>query len=190
VLSWASACLVVAAGAAGVAGADTDGAGSAQAASSSTAALPPLVPQDVMPTLEDPQQLASKKRGVTAAREHRERLDRRARTARAAERSRLAAMDPRDLARSMVRARGWGSAQFRCLDSLWARESGWNPSARNASSGAYGIPQALPASKMASAGQDWRTNPVTQIRWGLRYISASYGSPCSAWGHSQSHGWY
>jgi hypothetical protein len=182
--------MVVAAGAAGIAGAGGDGAGSAQATSSSAATVPPLVAPDAVPTLEDPRQLAGKKRRALASREHRERLDRRARAARAAERSRLAAMDPRDLARSMARARGWGAAQFRCLDLLWARESGWNRSARNPSSGAFGIPQALPGAKMASAGKDWRTNPVTQIRWGLQYIGASYGSPCSAWGHSQSYGWY
>ena len=77
-----------------------------------------------------------------------------------------------------------------CLVSLWNRESGWNVSATNASSGAYGIPQSLPASKMASAGSDWRTNAATQIKWGLGYIKATYGSPCGAWGHSQATGWY
>ena len=70
------------------------------------------------------------------------------------------------------------------------RESGWNPSAQNASSGAYGIPQSLPGSKMASAGADWATNPATQIKWGLGYIQDRYGSPCGAWGHSESYGWY
>jgi hypothetical protein len=60
----------------------------------------------------------------------------------------------------------------------------------NPSSGAYGIPQALPGGKMASAGGDWRTNPATQIRWGLSYIASTYGTPCGAWAHSQSHGWY
>jgi Transglycosylase SLT domain len=76
------------------------------------------------------------------------------------------------------------------LPPLWVRESGWNPYAQNSSSGAYGIPQALPGSKMASAGSDWATNPETQIRWGLSYIRASYGSPCGAWSHSESYGWY
>lgn len=70
------------------------------------------------------------------------------------------------------------------------RESGWNAFAENAASGAYGIPQALPGSKMASAGADWRTNPATQVRWGLRYIRDSYGSPCGAWQHSEADGWY
>lgn len=83
-----------------------------------------------------------------------------------------------------------GDRQFYCLDKLFTRESGWNTYATNPSSGAYGIPQALPASKMASAGADWKTNPFTQVRWGLNYIANRYGSPCGAWAHSQSVGWY
>lgn len=85
---------------------------------------------------------------------------------------------------------GWGGDQFSCLVSLWTKESGWNYQAYNASSGATGIPQALPGSKMASAGADWQTNATTQIAWGLKYISAAYGTPCSAWGHSQATNWY
>jgi peptidoglycan DL-endopeptidase CwlO len=85
---------------------------------------------------------------------------------------------------------GWGSEQFRCLDLLWTRESGWRANAYNASSGAYGIPQSLPGSKMAAAGADWRTNAATQINWGLSYISGRYGSPCSAWAHSEAVNWY
>lgn len=85
---------------------------------------------------------------------------------------------------------GWGADEFSCLDSLWQRESNWNYEAYNASSGATGIPQALPGSKMASAGDDWQTNAATQIAWGLGYIAAVYGTPCGAWGHSQSVGWY
>ncbi|MBA8816358.1 chemotaxis protein histidine kinase CheA [Microbacterium halimionae] len=85
---------------------------------------------------------------------------------------------------------GWGDDQFACLVSLWNKESGWNAQASNGSSGAYGIPQALPGSKMASAGADWATNATTQIVWGLGYIAGSYGSPCGAWSHSQSTGWY
>lgn len=81
-------------------------------------------------------------------------------------------------------------AEFDCLVALWNRESHWNVYSNNTSSGAYGIPQALPGSKMASAGADWATNPDTQIRWGLGYIMGRYGSPCNAWGHSQSSGWY
>lgn len=83
-----------------------------------------------------------------------------------------------------------GASQFGCLDRLWTKESGWNHRAMNPSSGAYGIPQSLPASKMASAGSDYLTNPITQVKWGLGYISSRYGSPCNAWAHSQSVGWY
>ncbi|KZE95456.1 hypothetical protein AVP42_00216 [Agromyces sp. NDB4Y10] len=85
---------------------------------------------------------------------------------------------------------GWGEDQFQCLDSLWTKESGWNYQAVNPSSGAYGIVQAWPADKLATAGADWRTSAATQIKWGLQYIAASYGSPCAAWGHSQSVNWY
>ncbi|MDO5721487.1 MAG: ubiquitin-like domain-containing protein [Actinomycetaceae bacterium] len=98
--------------------------------------------------------------------------------------------DPRAIAQTMVAQRGWSEAEFQCLVQLWQRESGWNPYAMNPSSGAYGIPQSLPGEKMASAGADWRTNPATQIAWGLGYIEARYGTPCAAWGHSNSVGWY
>jgi hypothetical protein len=98
--------------------------------------------------------------------------------------------DPRVIAKALLSSFGWSEDQFGCLDSLWTRESGWNVHADNPSSSAYGIPQALPGSKMSSAGSDWATNPVTQIRWGLGYIQDRYGSPCSAWGHSESHGFY
>jgi len=94
------------------------------------------------------------------------------------------------IARTMVAKRGWPKAQFRCLPKLWAKESGWNHRAGNRYSGAYGIPQALPAGKMASKGRDWRTNPRTQIAWGLSYIKERYSTPCRAWGHFQSHRWY
>ncbi|QRV01981.1 G5 domain-containing protein [Arcanobacterium phocisimile] len=96
----------------------------------------------------------------------------------------------RAIAAEMVAARGWSTAEFSCLDQLWQRESGWNHLANNPSSGAYGIPQSLPGSKMASAGADWQTNPATQITWGLGYISGRYGTPCGALGHSHSVGWY
>ncbi|MEV5821537.1 lytic transglycosylase domain-containing protein [Micromonospora harpali] len=85
---------------------------------------------------------------------------------------------------------GFGIDQFPCLDKLWTKESGWNPRAHNSSSGAHGIPQAVPGSKMASVGDDWETNPATQIKWGLGYIKGRYSSPCSAWSQSQSEGWY
>ncbi|WP_349897307.1 aggregation-promoting factor C-terminal-like domain-containing protein [Parafrigoribacterium soli] len=90
----------------------------------------------------------------------------------------------------LVMARGWGEDQYSCLVSLFNRESHWNVYAGNPVSGAYGIPQALPGSKMASAGADWQSNPRTQITWGLGYIAARYGTPCGAWSHSQSSGWY
>ena len=98
----------------------------------------------------------------------------------------------RGTARSMAASQyGWGEDQFSCLDRLWQKESGWNYAAMNSSSGATGIPQALPGSKMASAGTDWATNATTQISWGLGYIKASsYGTPCAAWSHSQAVGWY
>ncbi|MET0783051.1 lytic transglycosylase domain-containing protein [Orlajensenia leifsoniae] len=94
------------------------------------------------------------------------------------------------IALDMVHARGWGDGEFSCLVALWDRESGWNVYASNSSSGAYGIPQALPGSKMGSAGGDWETNPATQIAWGLGYIGDRYGSPCGAWAHSEDAGWY
>lgn len=98
--------------------------------------------------------------------------------------------DPRSIARGMVHARGWSDSEFQCLVALWERESNWNPYAENPSSGAYGIPQSLPGSKMASAGDDWRTNPATQITWGLGYIAGRYGTPCGALGHSDAYNWY
>jgi len=91
----------------------------------------------------------------------------------------------------MARTYRWTSPeQFTCLDNLWIHESQWNPRARNPSSGALGIPQALPAWKMSAAGSDWRTNPVTQMAWGLGYIKTRYGNPCSAWSQYQQKNWY
>ena len=89
-----------------------------------------------------------------------------------------------------VAARGWSSSEFDCLVALWNKESGWRVNAYNASSGAYGIPQSLPGSKMATAGADWETNAATQIEWGLGYVTNRYGAPCGAWAHSQDVGWY
>jgi TP901 family phage tail tape measure protein len=94
------------------------------------------------------------------------------------------------IGKAMAAAMGWTGGQWTSLQALWNRESGWNASARNPSSGAYGIPQSLPASKMASAGPDWLTNPATQIAWGLNYIAGRYGSPAAAWAHEVSAGWY
>ena len=85
---------------------------------------------------------------------------------------------------------GFGESQFACLDSLWTRESHWNYKAHNYRSGAHGIAQALPAEKMSVVGTDWRTNPVTQIRWGIRYITMRYDTPCKAWSKWKSHRYY
>jgi hypothetical protein len=96
---------------------------------------------------------------------------------------------PQPIAEAMLASFGWSSSQSSCLDPLWAHESGWSVTAENPD-GAYGIPQALPGSKMASAGPDWQTNAATQIRWGLEYIKSTYGSPCGAWDHELATGWY
>ena len=102
----------------------------------------------------------------------------------------VASGSPQQIAQAMLASFGWSSSQFSCLDPLWAHESGWSVTAYNAGSGAYGIPQALPGSRMASAGPGWQTNAATQIRWGLEYIKGTYGSPCAAWDHEQATGWY
>ncbi|MFM1786839.1 MAG: hypothetical protein RL228_789 [Actinomycetota bacterium] len=85
---------------------------------------------------------------------------------------------------------GWGSEQFVCIDLLFEKESNWRVSADNPNSSAYGIPQALPGSRMAEIADDWRTNPVTQIKWGAQYIEKRYGSPCAAWNKASTVGWY
>lgn len=121
---------------------------------------------------------------------------RRERASRDAERARIEAEKrkyegtPREVARRLLADHGWSDGQWPCLDSLWTRESRWKYNADNPTSSAYGIPQALPGNRMAEYGSDWRTNPVTQIKWGLDYIEDAYGSPCNAWAHSESHGWY
>jgi hypothetical protein len=94
--------------------------------------------------------------------------------------------DVRAIGQRLAAQRGWGADQFACLNALWNRESGWRVTASN-SSGAYGIPQALPGSKM---GAGWQSDPVVQITWGLNYIAGRYGTPCGAWAHSQATGWY
>lgn len=95
------------------------------------------------------------------------------------------------LGQRMAAAWGWTGGQWTCLNMLWTRESGWRTEVWNyQGSGAYGIPQSLPASKMASTGADWQTNPATQIRWGLGYIQGTYGTPCGAWAHEEADGWY
>ena len=97
---------------------------------------------------------------------------------------------PEQIAERMLGQFGWSSSQFSCLQPLWEHESGWSVTAENPTSGAYGIPQSLPAAQMASAGADWQTNAATQIRWGLTYIQGRYGSPCGAWAHEESSNWY
>jgi hypothetical protein len=96
----------------------------------------------------------------------------------------------RRTARKMLGHYGWGARQFTPLNKLWSRESGWNKYASNPYSGAYGIPQAVPGGKMASAGAHWRTSATTQIRWGLGYIRSRYGTPATAWAHELVYGWY
>ncbi|WP_393916627.1 aggregation-promoting factor C-terminal-like domain-containing protein [Halostreptopolyspora alba] len=119
--------------------------------------------------------------GVTKAEEEEEEED---------EEESVPSGDPKAIAKELLGNYGWGSDQFDCLEPLWEKESGWDHTASNPSSGAYGIPQALPGSKMASEGDDWRTNPTTQIKWGLGYIEDRYSSPCDAWNHSQANNWY
>lgn len=98
------------------------------------------------------------------------------------------AVDPHDpnaikaIAQDMAATQyGWTGAEWTCLDKIWEKESNWNPSAVNPESGAYGIPQSYPGDKMATIGADWRTNPITQITWGMNYIRDVYGTPCTAW---------
>jgi Transglycosylase SLT domain len=99
--------------------------------------------------------------------------------------------DPKEIARQILKNKySYGSGQFDCFNNIIMRESKWDINATNPSSGAYGIPQALPGSKMATIASDWRTNPATQIIWGIEYMKDRYGSPCSAWGFKSSHGWY
>jgi hypothetical protein len=141
------------------------------------------------------EQKAKAKAAAEAARKARAKAEKAAAAARHQRATHAAASrsfsgDPRSIARALLSSHGWSSSQFSCLNSLWERESGWNYRAYNASSGAYGIPQALPGSKMGSVASDWRTNPATQIKWGLNYIADRYSSPCGAWAHSESSGWY
>jgi hypothetical protein len=159
------------------------------------AALPgpaPLVEDAVL--LRSARKLLVQRAAAAAAREKaaaKARAEARAARAEAKARAvRAAVRDPKGIARLLVSERGWSSSQFTCLDLLWRKESGWNYRATNPVSGAYGIPQALPGRKMASAGPDWRTNPVTQITWGLDYIADIYSTPCGAWSHSKAFGWY
>ncbi|MEO7129867.1 MAG: lytic transglycosylase domain-containing protein [Dermatophilaceae bacterium] len=132
---------------------------------------------------------AAKKKAAADAEAKQKAADEAARTAAIAG----AKTNPQAAARVLMADHGWTSdAQYRCLVNLWTGESAWHWDAENPSSGAYGIPQSLPASKMATFGKDYRTNPITQIKWGLWYIKASYGSPCNAlsfWNSKSPH-WY
>jgi Transglycosylase SLT domain len=99
--------------------------------------------------------------------------------------------DPKEMARQILKNKyGYGSSQFDCFNNIIIRESMWRVNATNPSSGAYGIPQALPGSKMATIASDWRTNPATQIIWGIEYMKDRYGSPCAAWSFKSANGWY
>ncbi len=186
--------------------ADEPGAAAARAAVPAAASLAPATPggerlaaiQKAADAHADKRRAIEKRRKAEARRQAAARAEARAAAERAAREraSRSAARttfsgDARGIARQIAAQQyGWGDGQFACLNSLWAKESGWNHRAANPSSGAYGIPQALPGSKMAAFGSDWRTNPATQIKWGLHYIDGRYGSPCSAWSTAQSKGWY
>lgn len=135
---------------------------------------------------------AARAKAAAAAKARAERLaQQRASRAAARKAATVVSGDPRSIARQLASSRyGWGASQFDCLDTLWGNESGWDVHAQNPSSGAYGIPQALPGSKMSEYGSDWRDNAATQIKWGLSYIDGRYGSPCSAMSTQQSQGWY
>ncbi|MGA9749849.1 MAG: lytic transglycosylase domain-containing protein [Nocardioides sp.] len=101
----------------------------------------------------------------------------------------LSEADPRDIARAMLPEHGFAADQFGCLDALYVSESGWDPTADNPSSSAYGIPQALTETH-DDLPADYMTNPASQIEWGLDYIRSSYGTPCSAWEFKQANNWY
>ncbi len=207
-VSSSLALALVATGTAGVHAAETDQAEATAFAISPEAAGQASEQSQV--TAEDNAYLVSARAGFTVSRNVAEakaiavakaraaalekaRLAALARAAREAQRKAIIAnaiQDPRAVARLLLADFGFADSQFGCLDSLWTKESGWNYQAMNASSGAYGIPQSLPGSKMGTVAADWKTNPVTQITWGLKYIKSVYGTPCSAWAHSQATNWY
>jgi hypothetical protein len=137
--------------------------------------------------------LAERRRAAAAAKAAQAAKDRAAaaaRTSRSDDRTPVPGGSPKAIARAMLGNYGWGDDQFSCLVTMWNHESGWNPRAENPGSGAYGIPQALPGRKMATAGSDWQSNPATQIRWGLNYIKSRYNTPCGAWSFWQRGSWY
>lgn len=191
-----AALAVVAAGVGGVAAtapADEQPAGQDRAAAVLAAAEPQGMGATEV-THELTQRVASASRSAVRAAEVPVKRDLMIRASRSggqvAQRQDLASADPKAIAQAMLPQFGFTAGDFSCLESLWEKESGWDPTAANPTSSAYGIPQALPGSKMASAGSDWATNPATQIRWGLGYIQDTYGSPCAAWSQSQAQGWY
>ena len=147
--------------------------------------------------IEETDRAAAAHAAVTAARAAAKRAAARRAARQSAERQAVAetvlqqapAGAPQQIAQQLLDQDGW-AGEFACLDDLWGQESGWNVYAENPSSGAYGIPQSLPGSKMSSAGPDWQSDAATQISWGLGYIRATYGSPCAAWGHEEATGWY
>jgi hypothetical protein len=102
----------------------------------------------------------------------------------------MSSADPRDVARSLMADFGFSESEFSCLDALWMSESDWDPTADNPTSTAYGIPQALTGGTHDNLPADYMTNPVSQIKWGLDYIRASYGTPCAAWEFKQANNWY
>jgi hypothetical protein len=99
--------------------------------------------------------------------------------------------EPREIARQMMQNwYSWGADEFACYDRIITQESRWRVTAANPHSSAYGLPQALPGKRMAAYGADWRTNPATQLAWGLNYVKTRYGTPCQAWSYKRAHGWY
>jgi len=147
----------------------------------------------------DAQNMATSHRSELAAEEQRQAAARKAKAERRAAKAKAARAraarggtpsQNRALGMQMCAEAGWSAAQCADLGRLWAKESGWNTRAHNGSSGAHGIPQALPGSKMSSHGSDWASNPRTQIAWGLDYIRDRYGNPSNAWSHSVNQGWY
>ncbi|WP_431952093.1 transglycosylase SLT domain-containing protein [Actinacidiphila sp. bgisy167] len=135
---------------------------------------------------------AARKKAEEKAAEKAEAARKAEEASRAAKRAALVVKASYTVAEVQAMAQGLigNATQYQCFSNIVTRESGWNYTATNASSGAYGLVQALPGSKMASAGADWRTNPGTQIKWGLNYMNSRYGSPCGAWSFWQANHWY
>jgi hypothetical protein len=134
---------------------------------------------------------AAAKAAAAAEKAEAERAERERRARIAAQGYEPGTTDPRDIAKQILQNKfGYGADQYSCFNNIIIRESNWDVDATNPGSGAYGIPQALPGSKMASVGSDWRTNPATQIIWAVRYMDDRYGSPCQAWSFKSAKGWY